>query len=367
MHIECTQENLSRALQIVGRMVGTRGTLPVLGNILLKTEKGRLKLAATDLEIGVQTWIGGKVEKEGAITVPSRLFIDYISTNTDEIISLRVDDTTLHLTSDHFKANIKGIDASEFPLIPEIPKNQPLIIKAAELKEAITQTVFATAVDETRPVLTGVLWKVDGGQVKLAATDSYRLAERRLQVSETTSNLQVIIPSRTLQEVSRIITDQLTDATVYIAENQILFILGETEFISRLIDGTFPDYEQIIPKETTTKVEIPKAAFGQIMKMASFFARETANNVELHVRDGNGVEVSAISPQLGDTISQLDAQVQGESVDIAFNAKFILDALAVLPGDKIQLGLSGKLQPGVLRPITNQNYFYLIMPLRVDA
>lgn len=366
MDIECTQENLARALITVSRMVGTRGTLPVLGNILLSVEKGRLKVAATDLEVGIETWIGGKVDGEGGITVPARLLVDFVATNSDPKIHLTATDTTLHLTSNRFTANIKGIAAAEFPQIPDIKRSDPLTFSTAALKTAIIETVLAAAIDETRPVLMGVLLTVAGTTAKLAATDSYRLAEKTLTLPKKHATTTVIIPARTLQELARLVTDASESIEVYLAENQILFHVGETQFISRVIDGTFPDYAQIIPQHPTTTVEIETAAFVGVMKMASFFARESANNVRLKVSQA-GLEVTAISPQLGDSVSRLAATVTGEPVEIAFNAKFILDALAIFPGDTLTLELSGQLQPGVLRPKGSTDYLYLIMPLRLDS
>lgn len=367
MEYNCTQENLAKALQTVGRMVGTRGTLPVLGNVLLAVDKGRLKVAATDLEVGIQTWIGGKAEQEGAITVPARLLIDFVTTNTDQTINLLVKETTLHLKSDRYTATIKGIDASEFPLIPDLPKVNPLRINAHDLKEAISQTVFATAIDETRPVLTGVLLKSEDAKVRLVATDSYRLAERSINPDGQAPNLQVIVPGRTLQELGRLLNDQTREVTLYIAENQILFTFNETEFISRLIDGTFPDYQQIIPTEARTTIVVEKPAFTQVMKMASYFARESANNVQFHGKDPDKLEVTAISPQLGDAASRIPATMTGEPIEIAFNAKFVLDGLAVFPGDKVELSFSGKERAGILRAVEQKDYLYLVMPLRIDA
>jgi len=368
MDIECTQANLAKALHLVSRMVGTRGTLPVLGNILLSSDKGRLKLAATDLEIGIQTWIGGKVTQEGAITVPARLLVDFVTTNSDQKIRLEVKDTTLSLTSDRFSANINGIPAGEFPGIPEIKQENPLVFEAKALREAIQQTVFATAIDETRPVLTGVLLKMEETSAKFAATDSYRLAEKTLPLREKSAPLSVIIPSRTLQELNRMLGDSADSVEVYVADNQILFVFNDTVFISRLIDGVFPDYMQIIPskEKQTTKVDLQKDEFSQVMKMASFFARESANNVRMKVTP-EFVEVAAISPQLGDTLSKLSGTITGDPVEIAFNAKFILDGLAVFPGETIEIDLAGKHQPGILRPTGKGDYFYLIMPLRIDG
>lgn len=366
MNIECTQENLAKALAIVGRLAGTRGTLPVLGNILLSVEKGRLKLSATDLEIGVYTWIGGKVEKEGAITVPARLLVDFINTNTDSTIVLESKDTVLNLKSERFNANIKGIDASEFPLIPEIKRVNEITLSAKDFKEAINQTVFATAIDETRPVLTGVLAKFGGNNLKLVATDSYRLAEKSLNLTEKSADLSIIIPARTLQELNRIVLDD-TKIILSVAENQILFSFGDTVLISRLIDGIFPDYEQIIPKNSTTEAIVDKGTFSQAIKMASFFARESANNIKIKVDGENQMEIVAISPQLGDSISKIPIKFKGETVEVAFNAKFILDALNILNTQELELKLAGKLQPGIIIPKDIKNYLYLIMPLRVEV
>lgn len=368
MQFTCTQEKLAKALQIVSRMVGTRGTLPVLGNILLSVEGGRLKVAATDLEVGIQTWVGGKAGVEGGITVPARLFTDFVQTNNDEQIELETKQTSLVLKSTKHQATIKGIDAAEFPLMPQIGKDQKLSVPAAELKEAITETVFATAIDETRPILTGVLMKIENTLLKLVATDSYRLAERSLKLPKGgAQNQTLIIPARTLSELGRILPPTTDDVTIYVSENQILFTFLETELLSRLIDGTFPDYEQILPKKTTTTFRTSRIECSQVMKMASFFARESANNVQFSIDPKGGVTVSAVSPQLGDAVSSIDGTVTGEALQIAFNAKFILDPLQIFPSEEVEFTFCGPLQPGILRPVDQDNYLYLIMPLRIET
>lgn len=368
MQFTCTQEKLAKALQIVSRIVGTRGTLPVLGNILLSVEDGRLKVAATDLEVGIQTWVGGKAGEEGAITVPARLLTDFVQTNSDSQLELETKQLSLLLKSTKHQATIKGIDATEFPLMPNMKKDQQLSLPARELKVAITETVFATAIDETRPILTGVLLKIDDGVLKLVATDSYRLAERSVKLTKSTSPKQsLIVPARTLGELGRILPATEDDVTIYLSENQILFTYLETEMLSRLIDGTFPDYEQILPKKTTTTFRTGRQECSQVMKMASFFARESANNVQFEVDPVGGVTVSAVSPQLGDTVSKIDGKVTGDGLKIAFNAKFILDPLQIFPADEIEFSFCGPLQPGIIRPVDQDNYLYLIMPLRVES
>ena len=367
MKVSCTQENLTRGLNTVSRMVGTRMTLPVLNNILLKTENGRLTLSATDLEIGISTWVGAKVDKDGAVTCPARLLSEYTTTNTDKTINMELKETTLHLESDHFKANIKGIEASEFPLIPEVKEGISLEVAASELKEGIAKTVFSCAVDETRPVLAGVCLKIADSKMKLIATDSYRLAEKNINLlKKETKNFSIIVPQRTMAEVGRLLDDAVENVEIKVGENQVYFKLGPTEVVSRLVEGTYPDYEQIIPKTVKTKVEIDRFGFTNAIKMASFFARESANNVKLVIKKPKTLQIVAVSPQLGDNISELEGVVEGEELEIAFNAKFILDALSVIDKPKIALELAGNLSAGIIRPAGDKDYLYLVMPLRMD-
>jgi len=366
MKVSCTQENLAKGLGIVGRSVGIRSTLPVLNNILLKTEKGGLKLSATDLEIGIHTWIGAKVDKEGAITCPARLLLDYINTNNDKKINLEVKDLTLHLESEHYKANIKGIEASEFPLIPEVKKDVEIEILTQDLSRAISKTIIACALDESRPVLSGVFVYGGGDKLKMVATDSYRLAEQTFPLTKKiTSEISLIIPQRAMAEISRILSDGAEKVKIYPGENQVEFSIDKTSVVSRLIEGAFPDYQQIIPKTTQTKFKTNAAEFANAIKMASLFARESANNIKLKI-EKNKVEVLAVSPQVGDNVSDVTGEIVGEEIEIAFNAKFIMDVLSVIMSEKINLELSGPLAPAMLRAEKDLNYLYVIMPLRID-
>lgn len=367
MKVSCTQENLTRGLNIVGRLVGTRATLPVLNNILIKTQSGRLTLAATDLEIGISTWIGAKVDKDGAVTCPARLLSEYTTTNTDKNISIELKDTTLHLDSEHFKANIKGIDASEFPLIPEVKEGETVEIGGEDLKNGIMKTAFASALDETRPVLAGVCLKIGNGKMKMVATDSYRLAEKTINLlSKDNKEKNIIVPQRTMVEIGRLLDESVDKVTMKVGENQVHFKLGPTEVISRLVEGSFPDYEQIIPTNIKTKIEVNTAAFLNAIKMASFFAREAANNIKLSLKKPKGLKISAVSPQLGDNVSELEAGLSGDEIEIAFNAKFVLDVLQIVDSEKISLQLAGPLSAGIIKPLKDPNYLYIIMPLRME-
>lgn len=367
MKISCTQENLAKGLNIVSHMVGVRTTLPVLNNILLKVEKGRLKLSATDLEIGINTWIGAKVDQEGAITCPARLLSEYITTNTDKTINFILKETTLHLVSEHFKAHIKGIEASEFPLIPEVKETEKIEVLAADFKDGILKTVFACALDETRPVLAGVYLKINTNKIKLVATDSYRLAEKTINLAnKSQAQKNIIVPARTLAEIARLLDESIEKVEITVGENQIQFKLGQTLIVSRLIEGSFPDYEQIIPTDIKTKLQLKNNLFANAIKMASFFARDNANNIKLQLKKPKTFNVVATSPQLGDNTSEMEVEIVGEALEIAFNAKFILDCLAVAGADEISLEFAGSLSPAIIRPKNDANYLYIIMPLRTE-
>lgn len=367
MIVSCTQENLAKGLAIVGRSVGTRTTLPVLNNILIKTEKGGLKLSATDLEVGINTWIGAKVDQDGAITIPAKLLVDYINNNSDKKISLNLKEANLYLVSDHFKTNIKGIDATEFPLIPQVKKQTEIVISSQNLQSAITKTLIAVALDESRPVLAGIYFHVKGDTLKMVSTDSYRLAEQKITLDKKVENeFSFIVPYRPMSEVLRILSDSLDKVMIYPGENQVEFVMGETTLVSRLINGAFPDYEQIIPDKATTQVSVDARELTGAIKMAQIFARESANNIKLKLNPPSQISIIATSPHLGDNISEIKSDVTGEKMEISFNAKFILDALQVLKSDRIKIDLSSDTKPGLVYGEKDSNYLYVIMPLRTD-
>ncbi|MCX6806557.1 MAG: DNA polymerase III subunit beta [Candidatus Berkelbacteria bacterium] len=366
MKLSCTQENLNKGLNIIGRLARPQATLPVLSNILLKTENGRLKLSATDLEIGANCYIGAKIEKNGAVTIPAKLLIEYVSMSEDKRINLSVSFNVLSLESDKGKAKIKGIDASEFPLIPEI-KEKPLIsLPANQLREAITQVSIAPSLDETKPALCGICLKLSDKQVKLVATDSFRLAEKIIYLDKEVENKEIIVPARTLIEVSRIVSlIHPASISIIVSKNQVLFIMDEVQIVSRIIEGSFPDYEPIIPKETETVAIIETTAFQNTLKIANLFARETGSNIKLELNKDK-IIVKAVSALLGENISNTQAEISGPKVEITFNAKFLLDALAVIPSMKVSLGVSGRLNPGLIKPVGQKGYTYLIMPLQTE-
>ncbi len=375
MKVSCLQENLAKGLAIVGRAVAPRSTLPVLGNILIATDSGRLKLAATNLEIGITHWIGAKVESDGAITVPARQLTDYVnSLPPDRIdIELNVRTQTLHLKCARYDANLKGVDASEFPIIPTVGDGKKITIEPDVLREMIEQATFAAATDDSRPVLTGVLARFEKNAVTFAAADGFRLSVRNAVLSSTLDGpLSVIVPARVLTEVSRIIGDQEEPVQISITDNrtQILFHLANTDVVSQLIDGNFPDYTQIVPKSYTTRTVMNTSELQSAVRAASVFAREASNIVRLNIspttETGAGkVVVAATSAETGDNVGEIDAQVAGEPIEIAFNARFLGDVLGVLHAPQVILETNTSSSPGVVKPVGREDFTHVIMPMHI--
>ena len=370
MKLSCTQENLTRGLNLVSRLASTRSTLPILSHIQLSTDRGRLKLQATDLEIGIKTWIGAKVEKEGSVTVPGRLISEFVSMNTDKKLNLIIKDQTLNITSERFQANIKGTSSEEFPLIPQVKEESFISVPAKTLEEAIREVIIAVALDETRPALSGVYLKTEDSKLKMVATDSYRLAEKTIPLENkaATQKAGVIIPAKTMHELLRILGAIASEQVkIYLAQNQVQFNVDKNiELVSRLIEGTFPNYEQIIPTNYQTKISLEAEEFTNGLKVANLFARESANNIKIEIKTPGSLFIKAVAGQVGDNLSQISCQAEGNNTSVAFNAKFLLDALSVISSPKIDLEISGKLSPGVIRPADSKNYLYIIMPLRTE-
>ncbi|HSX48135.1 MAG TPA: DNA polymerase III subunit beta, partial [Candidatus Nanoarchaeia archaeon] len=364
------QENLSRALGMVGRVVSSRSSLPVLSNVLLSTDAKRLKISATNLEIGINCWVGCKVEEDGAITVPARLFGEFVSSLPAGNIELATNDLTLKVQTPHYESNINGISADEFPLIPEI-KNKPALTLPVEIfRDALAQVVVAASLDEARPVLSGVYLYTDEDQLIMVATDSYRLAERKLKlVSKPAAKLSIIVPARTMQELSRILAETDGNLSMYLSENQIMFETDNIELTSRLIEGQFPNYHQIIPEETETGVEIDTAEFSRITKVANLFARENAGGIKIEIKAGGQIDIISAASQIGENTSSAECVTTGGDGDISLNARYLAEALNVIKSPKVSFDISGKLNPCIMRPMSKddeheQDYLHIIMPLR---
>ena len=376
MRLSCLQENLNRGLNVVGRAVATRTTLPITNNVLLAIDQSRLKLVATNLEMAISCWIGAKVEEEGTITVPARLLTEFISSlPSDRVdISLSPRTKTLGLKCARFEARISGIDAKDFPPIPKIEDGITTQVEVEALRRGISQVVFAAASEESRPVLTGVNAEFDGDSLTLAAADGFRLAVYKLPLSvPVNQKTEVIIPARTLAELNRLLADQEEAVEIIVNPNksQALFRLKNIELVSQLVQGTFPQYSQLIPQSCNTKAVVDIAQFLRATKTASIFARDGSGIVRLMVSPGSELTpgkmtISARSEEIGDDVGEIDAMVDGEEAKIAFNGKYLTDVLSVLRETQVALETTNPSSPGVIRPVGSEDYIHVIMPMFVQ-
>ena len=376
MKLSCLQENLNRGLSIVGRAAATRTTLPITNNVLLATDQSRLKLVATNLEMAISCWIGSKIEEEGAITVPARLLSEFISSlpNDKVDIGLPARSKTIKLKCARFEARISGIDAKDFPPVPEIKDGISTKVEVEALRQGISRVVFATAIDESRPVLTGVNAEFDGEQLTLAAADGFRLAVYKLPLAEPVKEkTTIIIPARALNELNRLIGDQEEAITITVdtSKSQILFSLKNIELVSQLVQGSFPEYSQLIPQSFNTRAVVDVPQFQMATRTASIFARDGGGIVRLVATPGSEttpgkLTISARSEELGDDVGDIDAAVQGDEAKIAFNGKYLTDVLGVLSEAQVALEVTSPSSPGIIRPVGTDNYIHVIMPMFVQ-
>ena len=376
MRISCLQQNLSKGLATVGRAVATRTTLPITNNVLLCTEQSRLKLAATNLEIAISCWIGAKVEEEGAITIPARLLTDFVNSLPSERvdISLAPRTRTLELKCARFEARISGQEADEFPPIPQIGDGIMTKVEPKLLETAIKQVAFASATEESRPVLTGVHAEFDGERLTLAAADGFRLAVHKLPLAAAVpEKIGIIIPARSLAELSRLLGDQEEAVEIIInpQRSQVLFRMQNVEMVSQLIQGTFPNYNQLIPQSYVTKAVADVSDFTRATKTASIFARDGGGIVRLVLTPGaeltpGKIAISARAEELGDNLGEIDAIVEGEPAKIAFNSKYLIDVLSILEEEQVALETTSSSSPGLFRPVGSEIYIYVVMPMFVQ-
>jgi DNA polymerase-3 subunit beta len=366
------QENLARGLSVVSRAVSSRSTLPVLSNVLLRTEDGGLKLTATNLEIGITSWVPGKIDVDGATTVPARLMTELVaSLPPGERVDLELlPGETLQLRSGRFETHIKGIDADEFPTIQIGAERPTTRISQAVLRRALGETVFAAASDEARPILTGVLARFEGDRLTLAAADNYRIAVKSIPILDPVDETSVVVPARSLTELNRILADVDEPVEVVVAsqKNQILFHVEGIDLVSRLIDGQFPNYQQVLPKSHTTRAVLDREELLKAVRPAALIASASANIVKLQVGTNGSSGVTVIAnADIGDYEGQVEASVEGDGTTIAFNAKYLNDVLSNVQADQFALEFSGPLSPGVFRPVGDEAYVHVVMPVRTTS
>ncbi len=376
MKVSCTQEALSKALNIVGRAVATRTTLPIVTNVLISTEESSLRLAATNLEIGINYKMPATVEEAGSIAVPARLLTELVHSLPNERIEMDVSaqNFSMAVRCLRYDARIKGLDPRDFPPIMMPTDAITTMVAAETIKDAIKQVVFAAATDDTRPVLTGVYVKLEGAEMTLAAADGFRLAVLKAPLlREVDAPLEVIVPGRSLVELSRIIEEEEkpVEITVTQAKGQILFHTSGVDMFSQLIQGTFPNYSQLIPTAFTSRVVVPTDDFLKATRVAAIFARDASGIVRLQMAPGDEIlparmTISARAEEVGENQGEVDAVVEGDPGKIAFNAKYLTDVLNVLGARQVALETNSPSSPGVLRPIGQDSYVHVIMPMFVQ-
>ena len=373
MKVSCLQENLAKGLSIVGRAVSTRSTLPVLGNVLIATDQGRLKLSATNLEIVITCWIGAKVEEDGAITVPARTFGDLVNALPQERVDMHLlqQTQTLHLACARTEANVKGIPAEEFPVVPEPDEADRIRVETRVFKEMVQQVTIAAATDDTRPILTGVATHLEGDQITMAATDGFRLSVRSAKFPGMVEKPRsLIVPARALSELARIVDEDVEFVFISMPEDrkQIIFDMDNIVLVSQLMDGTFPDYRPVIPKKHHTRSVLGTADFLKACKTASIFARDSSHTARVRVEPGDELTpghaiVSATSSETGDNVAQIDAAVNGDPIEIAFNVRYMTEVLGVIDSPQVALETTSSTEPGVVKPVGSDEFFHIIMPM----
>ncbi|HEX5141326.1 MAG TPA: DNA polymerase III subunit beta [Dehalococcoidia bacterium] len=375
MKVTCTQADLARGLGIVGRAVAARSPLPITANVLIASDEGRLKLSATNLEITMSCWIDASIEEDGAITIPARLLADFVNTLPNDRISLTVAPRSrqVRLECARNEAQIGGLDAEDFPPPPVVKDGIDVHLDAKALRQAIAQTVFAAATDDSRPVLTGVDTKFEGNELTLAASDGFRLSVFKLQLDSSVEPTEIVVPAKALLELSRLLADETEPITMRTnaAKSQVLFRLSSAELVAQLIQGTFPNFNQLIPASSTSRAVAQVSEFLRETRTASVFARDGSGIVRLVVTPGEGsspgkVVISARAEEVGDNEGEIDAAVEGEGVKIAFNGKYLQDVLQALEGGELAMETTGPSSQGVFKTVGDDNYVHVIMPMFVQ-
>ena len=362
MKLQVTQENLNQALNSVARVANSRNTLPILSNVLIKTTNNRLSLSATNLDIAIVHYIGAKISEEGAITVPARLMQDFVSNLPAGVIELELTNTKLKVNTEQYHSVVNGIVADDFPVMPLISEGKTWKISSSVLKKGLQQTVFAASSDETRQVLTGVYLHSKAGKLYVAATDSYRLAEKEL--AKNNEEVSILVPASAMSDLLRIMGDYDGEISVTHDGQQVLFRVGDVELTARLVEGSYPDYQKLIPEQFSSSIELKKTDLINVARVSSLFARESAGSVTIELDDKtNSLSIRSVASQLGENTATSNGKVSG-SGSITLNSRYLLDGLQALSGEEVYFGFNGKLEPTILKDPKDSSYKHIIMPLK---
>ncbi|MBR5419206.1 DNA polymerase III subunit beta [Candidatus Saccharibacteria bacterium] len=366
MKVEVLQERLAKALNIVSRVAAsTKAGLPILSNVLLRAEDKQLVLTATNLELATVEYVNAKASKNGTITVPAKLLSNFVSNLPKDTIKLSSEGDKLTIEAGGYKSILNGIAADDFPELPSIDEKVAVTFKIPVdiFKESVNQVIIASSNDMTRPALTGVYLNTFEGTLYIAATDGYRLADKKL-VEKVKSEIKAIVPTAAFREVLSSLSDDMEDIEISIVDTLIRFRMGEVEIISKLIDASFPDYRQLIPKKNNLSVELDKAELLRMTKVAALFAQESNGSIVCEAKKDDGsFSVSAVASEVGENSSSLKADIKDDA-KVTLNSRYLLDALNATTEDKVILEISGKLSPIVVKNVKTDDYTHIIMPLK---
>lgn len=377
MKIVCLQENLKKALSYTERIIGKNLTLPILNNIFLSSDKGRLKISSTDLEIAINAWTSGKIEEEGGLTIPAKLLTNFVNNLPNKKVFLRQKkNNILNLKCDNYQSDIRGLDAKDYPIIPKIEEENLIKINSDKFKIGLNQVINLVSDSETRPEIGGVYLdfsslteKARKSSIKIVATDSFRLGEKSLSkeiIKEFKKGVKnsIIIPAKTIQELVRILDEKTSEVKIILGNSQVLFDLGNVQIISRLIEGEYPNYNQIIPTSFTTEAVLKREEILQSVKIASFFSSKV-NDVKFKISPAKNLfQIFSQTPEVGANTSELKGDLKGKDCEISFNYRYLLDGLNNIFSQKVILGLNGPSSPGLLRGADESSYLYIIMPIK---
>jgi DNA polymerase-3 subunit beta len=364
MKVICTQENLKNGLVTASKIINQSSTLPILSNILLETKNGSLTLQGTNLEVGIKTTVRCKIELEGSFCINAKLFTDLISTLPNQNITLEAVSGGLLVNTDQYSGKLKTLPPDDYPGIPDLENGINLVFPSDDFKKALEQVVFAVSINQTQPEISGVLLSLNENVLKLVATDRYRLAEKSLQLKTPVQSKKVVVPSKTIQEIIRIISNHQDDISLVISENQISAQVGDTEIVSRLIDGQFPDYEQIIPISFITSVTIPTTQLSSGIRTSGLFSQTTQSISLAYNSENQEIELKASSHDLGESVIKIPSVIEGGSGTLLFNHKYILDVLSQRKEPTVTLHIVSDTSPVIITPENDTTYQYLVMPIK---
>ncbi len=370
MRFTVLQENFSKGLGMVNKAISLKAPLPILSNVLISAEDGRLKLSAFNMETGISTYVGASVDEEGAVTVPAKLLNEFVSNLSPGTITGELKDSVLYLSTDRAKSKFVGMEASDYPELPQLSdKLQVLELNAKDFSSAIHSVVFSAALEDSRPVLGGILINYEDGTLTAVSADGFRLSEKILTMEKAENPFKVVIPAKTLAEVSRILggTEGNIRFAIDTEDNLALFESDGVLISTRIIDGEFPDYKKLIPEETSLNAEFVVTDLLEAVKLTNVFAKEVNSAINLTFDPEGFVMISSSAQETGENNSQIPAVVEGERTEMSFNAKFLLDFLNNVSTEKVIFATNGSMQPGLLKPVEDATYIHIIMPLRITS